>query len=133
MSAARIARAYRGLALLAWNSFLVLVAMNLLAALLLALGVAAPPPPGSLRYGLERLSAVHPGREGDEIAGLLTETWTREYVYAPWVQHREGPMRGRWVNVDPAGFRLSARQGPWPPAADELTVFHGVRLRRRRL
>ncbi len=106
------------------NTLIVLLGLNLAAGLALALyrGRLAPPP-GALRYGLERLAQVYPGRSAAEIEQLLSETWAREYVYSPFVQHREGPLRGRFVNVDAAGFRHSADQGPWPPDADALNIF----------
>ena len=36
---------------------------------------------------------------------LLEETWERPYTYDPWTGFRERPRAGRFVNIDPAGFR----------------------------
>jgi hypothetical protein len=85
------------------------------------------PPPGALTYGVEALRAVYPGMSDDEITDLLEETWSREYIYAPYVQHREGVLDGTYINIDKAGYRLIANQGPWPidPAATNIFVFGG--------
>ncbi len=102
---------------------LLVVALWIATGLLLAARRGSEAPPGSLRYGLDRLTPLYPNMTASEIEQLLTETWSREYVYAPLVQHREGAIEGRWVNVDPAGFRRSASQGPWPPDAEAFNVF----------
>ena len=119
-----VVRGYKALALLALNTLVVLVFINLAAAALLAVyrGLLAPEP-GPLRYDREKLARVYPHRTQGEIEALLTEIWSREYVYAPFVQHREGAMRGRFVNVDRHGFRHSAEQGPWPPDELDFSIF----------
>jgi hypothetical protein len=102
----------------------VLAALNLVAGLALAVYERAlAPPVGPLRYGMEKLSRVYPGRGEAEIEDVLRVTWSRGYVYSPFVQHREPAARGRFVNVDRHGFRHSGDQGPWPPLEEELAVF----------
>ncbi|MFQ5349738.1 MAG: hypothetical protein ACE5EG_04760 [Thermoanaerobaculia bacterium] len=123
MQAPRPASVYRGIAVLAWNSFLLVAVANLIAMALLAAGLFAPPATGPLRYGMDRLSVVYSHLDGHQIEELLTETWGREYIYEPFVQHREAPQEGDWVNVDRHGFRRSRNQGPWPPAASDAAVF----------
>jgi hypothetical protein len=44
-------------------------------------------------------------------------------LYEPYVQFRERPYRGEFVNVDNAGFRYSKNQGAWPPDPRTRTVF----------
>ena len=120
----RLGRCYSSLALVALNTLVLLAVLNAGAALVLAVHQRfLEPPPGSLRYGLERLSRVYPGMGDGEIEDLLTETWQREYVYAPLVQHRERATAGRYVNIDTAGFRHSGDQGPWPPEQGDFVVF----------
>ncbi len=57
----------------------------------------------------------------------MRESWLRPYVYEPFTQFSEGRLRGRYVNVDAAGFRWSAGQCPWPPppSSDSVFVFGG--------
>ncbi len=116
----RFADAWRALALLGLNLVVALLLANLAAGVALWFRLDAP---GPLRYGQEKLSRVYPGRGPAEIEELLRETWQREYVYSPFVQHREAPARGRFVNVAPQGFRRSADQGPWPPSPESLNIF----------
>jgi len=120
----RLVAGHQALALLLLNTAIVLLAINVLAAILLA-GYRRylAPAPGPLDFGLEKLSLVYPGWSEDEIEALLTETWSHDYVYSPFVQHREERRSGRYVNVDRHGFRHSQDQGPWPPDDTALNVF----------
>ncbi len=38
-------------------------------------------------------------------------------------QFKEAPFHGRYVNVDPSGFRASTPQGPWPPDPANFNIF----------
>lgn len=120
-----MSRAYRALALFAFNAALVLLAANLVLAPFfrsertLALGLT---PKDRDPRGFAK---AYPGRTEEEIASILDETWSRPLVYAPFVEFREAPFKGRWVNVDEAGFRASQEQGPWPPAKESVFVFGG--------
>ena len=118
--ARRLTQGWRALALVGFNTFVLLLLANLVAVALLPF---LRDPPGPLRYDSEKLARVYPGRGASEIEALLRETWSREYVYAPFVQHREPARRGRFVNVDPQGFRRSAGQGAWPPPPESLSIF----------
>ena len=78
------------------------------------------------RYGKERLLRGYPGRLEAEVLEMLRETWdevSRNGAYEPLTQFKEAPFRGRYVNVDPAGFRLSTPQGPWPPDPANFNIF----------
>ena len=76
----------------------------------------------SEKYG-QSLLKVYPGWNEKEINQLLDETWTRNYIYKPFVQFGESPYQGKYVNVDESGFRLSKNQGPWPLAKENFNVF----------
>ncbi|HET6900223.1 MAG TPA: SGNH/GDSL hydrolase family protein [Vicinamibacteria bacterium] len=58
-----------------------------------------------------------------EQEALLRETWSRPFVYEPFVQFGERPFAGRYVNVTAAGFRVGVDQGPWPPRPANFNVF----------
>lgn len=81
-------------------------------------------------YGDELVYAAYPDREPAEVDALLAETWGRQPVYEPSTQFLEAPHVGDYVNVDPAGFRLSNGPAPWPPdpAAINVFVFGGSTL-----
>ncbi len=112
------------LATLVWRALALFVLANVVAWLVVVVHRRYfAPPPGPLAYGIEKLSQVYPGRTPEEIERLLTETWSRRYVYLPFVQHREAPQSGEYVNIDPAGFRRVADQGPWPPDPAATNVF----------
>ena len=49
-------------------------------------------------------------------------TW-RPQEYEPFTGFRQVPSRGKFLNVDPAGFRYSKDQAPWPPLPQASNVF----------
>ena len=101
------------------GSLLLFAALNLLSlALLQGQGERV-----TQRYGRETIRSVYPGMDEADVDLLLEESWTRPVAYEPFVQYKEAPFSGRFVNVSPAGFRESAEQGPWPPAPEHLNVF----------
>jgi hypothetical protein len=65
-----------------------------------------------LRYEQELLDSLYPDMSREDIAVLLFETWSRNYVFEDFTHINEQPYSGRYVNVDPPGFRKSKNQGP---------------------
>lgn len=118
---ARFAQRYRSLAVIALNSALLLVLLNVGAALLLR--VLPVPEPGALRYGMARLERVYPDWSQDKIRQVIRETWSRQYVYEPFSQFKEEEFHGEYLNIAPEGFRLVEDQGPWPPDAARWNLF----------
>ena len=54
----------------------------------------------------------------------MQETWGRSFGYEPFTTFKERAFTGRYVNVDPNGFRRTFGQGPWPPdPRTQTTVF----------
>jgi hypothetical protein len=88
---------------------------------------SAPPPIAVVRqYGplIKKVYAEdHPGLSDREVDQFISETWTRPLQYDRYLEWRERPFRGRFVNVDENGFRSVANQGPWPPDASKFNVF----------
>ena len=74
-------------------------------------------------YGAERVLRAYPDLDLETVEQLIHETWSRGFVKDPQIGHREGAFQGRYVNVDPNGFRRSHDQGPWPPDAKAFNVF----------
>jgi lysophospholipase L1-like esterase len=118
----RLWRAYQASILISAHGVLLFALLNGVAAVVLEL---RPSDPISLTYGeaAEALPLVYPGRSRDDIRELLRETWERTPAFEPFLVSRERKFRGRFVNVDPQGFRVVKNQVPWPPAADRLDVF----------
>ena len=78
----------------------------------------------SIRYGADLLDSLHPGMTRDEISWLLYETWSRPYIFEDFTLFKEQPFKGRYVNVDINGFRLSSYQGIWPPDKEkDYSIF----------
>ena len=69
------------------------------------------------------LREIYPNLMGSELNLLLYETWSRPYVYEPYTQFKERPFKGKYVNVDKNGFRLTKDQGPWPPNPNNFNIF----------
>ncbi len=116
-------RAYRAAALMAFNAALLFAAANLAALVLLRTSWLAEPEPGPLRWDAATLAALYPGEDPARVRALLRETWSVGYRYEPFTQFRERTVRGRYVTVDPAGFRGGGGVAVWPPPAAARTVF----------
>ena len=72
------------------------------------------------------LEQVYPDLNRGEIRTLLNETRSkaRSFIYEPFTEFRERPFKGKYVNVDSNGFRVTKNQGPWPPEREKyFTVF----------
>ena len=129
-------------ALVLLNGLVAFGVLNLVCARLLGPPPGAPAadgavsaPPGSPRYEAAVASAVAHGafREKErffprlspaDVAALMLESWLiRPYAYEPYTEFREGAYRGRFVRVDPHGFREGATAHPWPPDPTARNVF----------
>ena len=111
-----------------FNAVLLLVLFNLGLYVVLRLRhrpVADPALNFSQHFDTAKLKAAYPGWSEQDVNALLKETprEDHEFEYEPWTGFRERPFRGRFVNIDPAGFRLSKNQAPWPPQAGQTNVF----------
>jgi hypothetical protein len=129
----RVRDSYRRAAILLLNTVVAFVALNLLAAAILAVSATMAARthrdlPTVEYAGLERLVKAYPGWAREDLVALLTETeQTRRFEYAPFTAFRTPACSGRYVNVSAAGYRLVRDQGPWPPdpAATNVFLFGG--------
>jgi hypothetical protein len=77
-----------------------------------------------MRYEEDLLDSLYPDMKREDIAVLLFETWSRNYVFEDFTHINEQPSSGRYVNVDPNGFRKSKNQGPWPTSREKhFSIF----------
>ena len=103
------------------NSILLLLLLNLV--LYAVMRARRPPEPSRMPLASD-LPKLYPGWAAADVKTLLDETSRNgEYEYQPFTDFRERPFRGRFVNVDPAGFRFSKDQAPWPPRPQAINVF----------
>lgn len=118
-------RFYISVTLLLANVFLLFVAMNLGAYVLLkATKALTQENPVETKYGRELLAAAYPDMNEGEIKALLNETWSRANMeYEPFTQFKERVYAGRYVNIDGNGFRRGHEQAVWPPSPDAVNVF----------
>lgn len=73
---------------------------------------------------IAKLENAYPRLNKSDINRLLSETWRERFlVYESFTQFREHNFKGRYVNIDKKGFRISKNQGPWPPASSSYNVF----------
>ena len=108
------------------NALLFLVLLNLVLYAILQLRRPAPSrDPIAQHLPADRLQKAYPGWTEEDVKTLLRETprADREFEYEPLTGFRERPSRGKFVNVDPASFRLSKNQAPWPPRPGTTNVF----------
>lgn len=116
---------YTALALLVFNSILFFLLFNGLAGLYLKKydTVTSYDQQIVADAGRDALEKTYPGKTWTEILALLKETWTRRFIYEPFVQFREPPFEGQFIHVTEAGFRTSGTPQPWPPDKGALNLF----------
>jgi len=118
------------------NGVLLFVVLNLiLYAIIYARRSAKSPTPvdeyGSAKsltpldeYGIDKLLKAYPGWREEDIKNLVSENYRESrFEFEPFTGFRQRPFRGKFVKVDPAGFRFSKDQAPWPPRSDTVNVF----------
>lgn len=108
------------------NGLLLFLVVNL--ALYAIMGAKRAPTPTltpTEHLDRDRLQKAYPGWREEDVKDLLNETRRggNEFEYEPFTAFRERPFRGKFVNIDAAGFRLSKDQAPWPPRPGVTNVF----------
>jgi hypothetical protein len=68
-------------------------------------------------------SRFYPGLDGGDIDLLQRESFGIRYVYSPFVQFEPLPQQGKFVNISTDGFRNGIGSTPWPPIAENLSIF----------
>jgi hypothetical protein len=126
---ARLSEYYKILAVISLNCLILFLMINLAADAVLnmkthfAKEASMKGTPFAYKAFNESLACVHPGLTEDQITTLIAETRKLSQTYEPFTQFTEAPFSGKFVNVDPRGFRPIGNQMPWPPRGGELTVF----------
>jgi hypothetical protein len=106
------------------NTFLALVIFNVLVWSWYALYDAVLDPfSNSVErvYGI-RLEPYYPGLARRQIDELINESY-QPVEYESFVEFRDRPRTGKYVNVDQAGFRWSRAQSKWPPDPSHPIIF----------
>jgi hypothetical protein len=104
------------------NSILLLLLVNLVLYAIMRARRPAKPEAPEISFAPDRLQKAYPGWREEDVKTLLVET-LREKEYEPFTGFRETPFRGKFVNIDPVGFRVSKDQAPWPPRPRTINVF----------
>jgi hypothetical protein len=72
--------------------------------------------------GWQAIAAAYPRWSEADLRQLLEESsWV--YDFEAFTQLRIRARSGRFVTIDPAGFRHGRDQQPWPPRRDAFSVF----------
>lgn len=128
----RLRRWYGEAALVLMNTVVLVVALNVvlfaafaykdyrLKRLAEELGEANDP---AVKYGKGFMAEVYPGWGEQELDSLMAESWGRPFLFEPFTQFKEPPVRGKYVNIDENGFRRGKDQAPWPPREESFSVF----------
>jgi len=126
MEMSRIGRAYRAGSLVWTNFCVLLVVVNVVAAIYLAtredglaFGFLFRSPP---QFIVEALEISFPELDAEQRAALWRESGI-PFRPDPITGFREKAVTGEYVTVDEAGFRRGKEQGPWPPSGDAYNVF----------
>jgi hypothetical protein len=125
----RLRATYTLVAVICFNCIILFVAINLVASTALDaqkyLRKRAALKGSSWAYTAfrESMSLVYPNMTKTQITGLITETRRITQGYEAFTQFKENPFKGRYVKVDPRGFRPIKNQKGWPPRKEEFNVF----------
>jgi len=111
---------YSFVVLTLFHGLVAFAALNLAAWIFLK---GASPDPITLTYGDRAFALVYPGHSQADVRELLRETWSRPITWEPFTEYRERRFQGRFVNVHPAGFRVSRGRAAWPTEPGRLNVF----------
>ena len=104
------------------NALLLILLLNLALYLFLRSKHSANSEAPQISFDPDRLHKAYPGWREEDVRTLLKEI-LREKEYEPFTGFKEVPFRGKFVNIDPAGFRFSKDQAPWPPSPKAFNVF----------
>jgi len=114
---------YRVAAYTVFNSVLLILLLNLILYMVLSARQPAKGDDPLGRYGDQVLKA-YPGWQEEDVRTLLRETYRETTMeYEPFTEFRNKPARKKFVNIDPAGFRFSKNQAPWPPRPGAFNIF----------
>jgi len=103
----------------------------LFAAVNLVIAYAVPADKTAARFGPPAWEPEHAARLEklyglpiDDVRGLISECWSwNSWVYEPYLEFRERPRRGRFVNVSPQGYRLNGEGRPFALRGGPGTVY----------
>ena len=121
----RIVRWYKGAAILLLNTLVFFIILNLVlwAGISIRRIVLHRENPALEKYSPDLLRQVYTDMSETEFRQLLTESFRRPFTFEQWVQIREAPFQGKYVNVSEHGFRKVPQQGPWPIDPNNYNVF----------
>ncbi len=125
----KLASYYSTFALIIVNALLLFFLLNVLASGYLDLTASRRKTaseggtPYSHRKYDPSLDTVYPDMNKSEIAQLIRETRKVSQEYDSYTQFKERPVDGKYVKVDPHGFRIGRNQAPWPPDPKAFNIF----------
>ena len=130
VSLSKAATYYRTFSVIIVNALLLFLLLNLLAQGYLDFKSARQKSAASsdvATYGHRgydpSLASVYPGMDKSQISELIKETRKLSHEYDSYTQFKERFANGKYVKVDPNGFRNGVKQLPWPPDPEALNIF----------
>jgi hypothetical protein len=69
------------------------------------------------------LKKVYPGMSQPEISKVIRENLSITQGYEPYVQFKERPFKGKFMNADPRGFRSIDGEEKWPIDSHSFNIF----------
>jgi hypothetical protein len=121
----RLTAFYKRAALLCFNLLVVFVVLNLVAwgAISAWHRITNDDDKISHGYSAEDLRIVYPDLTDAQRTALRTENFGRPVIFTPFMEIKEEPIHGTYVNVSEAGFRVNPPQGPWPIDPTNYNIF----------
>jgi lysophospholipase L1-like esterase len=114
---------YKGIALFAFNTAIVLLGINLILGIIF--GIVDHFRVSANAVVFANRDQAYPDLAGSEVTAMLEETYSRPEVFEPFTQFKEPPGQGAYVNVSDGGFRTNGDKPPlpWPPNAAHINIF----------
>jgi hypothetical protein len=109
-----VVRLYWGCARFLFNALVLFIILNLIIWAGSLVRRSRHTNPVEEKYSTDLMRKIYAPMSDDQWRLLLFETWHRPWIFEQFVQIKEAPFRGKYVNVSEQGYRVVPRQGPWP-------------------
>jgi len=112
---------YKTFAIILTNILIFFIILNLICYGIISIRNARS---GPRKYSIEMLRQVYPGLSDKDIHILTEETWEKHaFIYKPYVQFKDAPLTGKFVNIDEEGFREVENQCDYPISKNNYNIF----------
>lgn len=123
MNLSELSKSYRQCSLIVFNTIILLIIINLLLTVVIKVRESHLDT-GQTSYSMELLKELYPDMTEEQIKILLKETWIQQdFGFYPYIQFKENPKNGTFVNKEQGLFRESLNQCEYPINNSNYNIF----------